>query len=201
VRKLLLFVSISVFFATAVTAHAQQFDAAFGVGTLSAPSAASATGDHFPQSIGGGTFLSFSGDYLFMHHFGVGGEVAWRATQNSYQGVAPFRPIFYDFNGVYAPPLGKKAAVELQAGIGAQSTRFYQNFFTCSGFTGTCTNYTSSNHFMGHFGGGIRLYPFGNFFIRPEAHLYLVNNNFEFSSAHSVRYGVSLGYTFGRQSP
>jgi hypothetical protein len=180
-----------------VVAHAQQFDAAFGLGTVSAPSAASATGDHFPQSIGGGTFISFSGDYLFKHHFGAGAEVAWRASQNNYVGVAPFRPIFYDFNGVYAPPLGKKAALELQAGIGAQSTRFYGSTVTCNTFTGTCTNYTSSNHFMGHFGGGIRLYPVGNFFIRPEAHLYLVNNNFEFSSAHSVRYGVSIGYTFG----
>jgi hypothetical protein len=196
-NRLLLVAAFSLMLMIALAGNAQQFDAAFGLGTVNAPSAANATGDHFPQSIGGGTFVAISGDYLFKHHFGVGGEVAWRASQNSYAGIAPFRPIFYDFNGVYAPPLGKKAAVELQAGIGAQSTRFYQNFFNCSSFTGSCTNYTSSNHFMGHFGGGIRLYPYGNFFIRPEVHLYLVNNNFEFSSAHSVRYGASIGYSFG----
>ena len=50
---------------------------------------------------------------------------------------------------------------------------------------------------MGDFGGGIRLYPYGNFFVRPELRLYLINNNQEFSSSHLVRYGVSIGYAFG----
>jgi hypothetical protein len=27
--------------------------------------------------------------------------------------------------------------------------------------------------------------------------LYLINNNVEFSSSYAVRYGVSLGYSFG----
>ena len=83
-----------------------------------------------------------------------------------------------------------------QAGIGAESIRFYQNFYTCGYFSG-CTNYTTSTHFMGHFGAGIRFYPFGNFFIRPEAHVYLIRNNIEFSSNYAVRYGASIGYTFG----
>lgn len=183
-----------------VAANAQQFDAAVGASTVTAPSAIDASGDHFPQSVGGGTFLTFSGDLLLKHNFGVGGEVSWRATQNSYAGIAPFRPIFYDFNGVYAPPLGKHAAAEFQAGIGAESVRFYQNFtVNCNQFTGTCTNYTSSNHFLGHFSAGIRYYVHGNVFIRPEAHLYLVNNNFEFSGARATRFGASIGYSFGRQ--
>ncbi len=51
---------------------------------------------------------------------------------------------------------------------------------------------------MGHFGAGIKMYPFAhNFFVRPEAHLYLVHDNQEFSSARAVRYGLSVGYTFG----
>ena len=50
---------------------------------------------------------------------------------------------------------------------------------------------------MGHFGGGIKLFPFGNFFIRPEVHLYTVRNNNEFSSGRAVRYGISIGYTLG----
>ncbi len=183
-----------------LAANAQQFDVAVGAGSVTAPSAADATGDHSPQSVGGGTFLGFSGDYLFKRNFGIGGEISWRATQNSYAGILPFRPIFFDFNGVYAPPLGKHAAAELQAGIGAESVRFYQNFtVNCSQFTGTCTNYTSSNHFLGHFSAGIRYYVHGNFFIRPEAHLYLVNNNFEFSGARATRFGASIGYSFGRQ--
>ena len=197
VRKSALLFAIFVLFA--VGAQGQEGDFAFGVGTVTAPSAGNASGDHFPQSITGGTYLSFSGDYLFAHHFGFGAEVSWRASRNNYLGTFPFRPIFYDFNGVYAPPLGKRAALDLQAGIGAESVRFYQNFLNCSAFTGTCTNYTSSNHFMGHFAAGVKLYPVGHFFVRPEAHLYLVRNNFEFSSARVTRFDVSIGYTFGGQ--
>ncbi len=175
--------------------RAQQVDVAFGAGTLVAPSAASASGNHAPQSIGGGTFLNFSGNFLIKHHFGVGGEIAWRASQNLYGGFQPFRPLFYDVNAVWAPPVGKRVAPELMAGIGAQSSRFYQPFYQCNYFS--CTNYSSSNHFMGHFGGGMRFYLRGPFFIRPEAHVYLVNNNFEFSAAYSTRFGVSIGYTLG----
>ena len=177
-----------------------QLDAAIGFGTVTAPSAADASGDHFPQNVGGGLFIAVSADYLLKHNFGVGGEVSWRASQNNYAGVAPFRPIFYDFNGVYAPPLGRHAAAEFQAGIGAQSVRFYQNFtVNCNQFTGTCTNYVSTNHFMGHFAAGLRYYVHGNLFIRPEAHLYLVHNNFEFSGARATRFGASIGYSFGKQ--
>jgi hypothetical protein len=45
-------------------------------------------------------------------------------------------------------------------------------------------------------GGGIKLYPTHNFFIRPEARFYLVNNNTDYSSNHLLRYGLSIGYTF-----
>jgi len=51
---------------------------------------------------------------------------------------------------------------------------------------------------MGVFGGGLKLYPKGNFFIEPEVRLYLVHNNIEFSSNRVVRSGVSIGYSFGR---
>jgi hypothetical protein len=50
---------------------------------------------------------------------------------------------------------------------------------------------------MGHFGGGVRFYFLGHAFVRPEAHLYLVHNNFEFSGARAVRVGASIGYAFG----
>jgi hypothetical protein len=177
--------------------YGQQGDVAFGVGTLSAPSASSASGSYSPQSMGGGAYPVFSGDFLFWHHFGAGAEVSWRASQSNYTAfgaLQPFRPIFYDFNGVYGPTLGKHLGAEIMAGIGAVSLRFYQPFFNCS-FSG-CTNYVSSNHFLGHFGGGLKLYVHGGFFVRPEAHFYLIRNNFEFSSARATRYGISIGYTF-----
>lgn len=174
-------------------ANAQQFDVAFGVRTLTGPSASTAPANFTPQSIGGGAYPTFSSDYLFLHNFGVGGEVSWRATQSTYLGFQPYRPIFYDFNGVWAPPLGKHAAAELMAGIGAESIRFYQPFLSC-GFTG-CTNYTSTNHFMGDVGGGVRIYVRGGLFVRPEAKLYLVHNNVEFSGSRSASFGLSIGYS------
>ena len=176
------------------TARAQQFDAAFGVGTVTAPSASSASGNHLPVSQTGGAYPAFSADLLLKDRFGVGGELAWRASRNLYAGFQPYRPLLYDFNGIYVPKLGKHAAAELMAGIGWESLRFYQPFLTCSFVT--CTDFVSSNHFMGHFGGGLRYYFHGNFFVRPEAHLYMIRNNNEFSSPRATRFGVSLGYTF-----
>jgi len=193
-RKISGIAFLSVFLLLGSTVHAQQLDAAFGLGTVTAPSASDATGDFFPQSVGGGVFPSFSGDVLFLHHFGVGANVSWRATRNLSQGFLPFRPIFYDFNAVFAPPLGKRAAAQLEGGIGGESVRFYQGFVTCSFFS--CTDFVSTNHFLGHVGGGIKLYAFHNFFIRPEVHFYFIHNNVEFSGNHATRLGASIGYTF-----
>jgi len=181
-------------FLSALPVLAQNFDVAIGVGTLIAPSPSSATGNHAPVSLTGGAYPVFSADYLLKHNFGIGGEISWRASQNLYAGFQPFRPILYDFGAVYAPHV-RKVGAELEAGIGWESLRFYQPFTQCSGFGG-CSNFVSSNHFMGHFGGGLRYYFKGHFFVRPEAHVYVIRNNFEFSSPLASRVGVSLGYTF-----
>jgi hypothetical protein len=193
-RKLMVIAGLCVFFLTRTPAQAQEFDAAIGVGTLTAPSASSASGNYAFESLSGGAYPSFSGDFLFKGRLGVQGEVAWRASRALYGGFQPYRPIFWDFNGIYVPKLGKFAAAELMAGIGVESLRAYQGFTSC-GFTG-CTDYSSTNHFMGHVGGGLRLYAHGHFFVRPEAHLYLVHNNVEFSSGRATRFGISLGYNF-----
>jgi hypothetical protein len=195
-KKLSLFLVLVVPILMAGTVHAQQqFDAAFGAGTILAPSASNANGDHAPVSLSGGTYPVFSADILLKHQFGISGELAWRASRNLYGGFAPERPLFYDFNGIYAPKLGKHAQAELEGGIGFESIRFYQGFTSCGSFS--CTDFVSSNHFMGHFGAGFRYYIHGHIFVRPEAHLYLINNNQEFSSPVATRVGVSLGYTFG----
>jgi len=195
-RKFLLVIAAFCFFTIAATSlRAQQVDLAFGYGTVSGQSATDGDGGltHANQSITGGGYPAFSGDFLFKKNFGVGAEVAWRAHQNIDQFFQPFRPILYDFNAVYGPQLGKRAQLDLQGGIGLESLRFYQPFFQCS-FTG-CTNFTSSNHFMTHVGGGIRFYVTNNIFIRPEGHFYFVRNNLEFSGPRVNRYGVSIGYS------
>jgi hypothetical protein len=174
----------------------QQFDIGFGVGTVIAPSGSSFTGNHSPQTVGGGAYLNFSGDYIFWRNAGVGGEVAWRASQNLYGGYQPFRTIFYDFNAVYAPPLGKHAQLELLGGIGGLGTRFYTQTFLCNYFT--CTNYVDSNHFMGDLGAGVRLFVGKGVFVQPEFREYFIHNNVEFSSGYATRSGVTVGYSFGR---
>jgi outer membrane protein with beta-barrel domain len=179
------------------TARAQQFDAAFGLRTLMGTPASSATGNYFPQYIGGGGYPTFSADYLLKHNFGIGGEISWRAHQALYQDFQPFRPLFYDFNAVWAPRVSRQVAPELMAGIGAENLRFYQGFTTCN--TISCTDYVSNSHFMGHFGAGLRLYVHGNVFVRPEAHLYLVHNNVEFAGPRANSFGVSIGYSFRPQ--
>jgi len=192
----LLFFAFVAMFTFSSAAQAQRIDFAFGVSTVTAPGASAASGNYQPVSLTGGAYPGFSGNVLFFHNLGFGGELYWKATQSAYGGdtTLPFRPLFYDFNAVYSPKLASHTYLEVVGGIGAQSTRFYCGASCFNPFTGT--NYQSSNHFMGDFGGGIKFYPKGGFFVRPEARLYLVRNNFEFSSPRVARYGVSIGYTF-----
>jgi len=186
-------VFFGLFFLLGGAAQAQQFDLTFGVSGLTGPE----TTPSGIQTIGGGAYPSFGLDFLFYHNLGVGFNAAFRAHQNLYQGFQPFRPFFYDVDAVYAPPLGKRAQAELSAGIGAESIRFYTPFLNCNFIS--CTDFVSSNHFLGQFGAGLRLYVTRSVFIRPEAHLYVVRNNFEFSGSRATRFGVSIGYSFKNQ--
>ncbi len=194
-RKLLAGIVLSVLCLAAATARAQQVDAAFGVRSMMGTPISSTSTNYFPQYIGGGAYPTFSADLLLKHHFGINGEVSWRARQTLYQNFQPFRPLFYDFNGIWVPQITHRISPEVMAGIGAESLRFYQPTYTCSYFGG-CTNYTSTSHLMGHIGGGLRLYVLGNVFLRPEAHLYLVHNNVEFAGPRANSFGLSIGYSF-----
>jgi hypothetical protein len=174
-------------------AQAQKVDIAFGVSTLEAP-AANSTG----PSLKGGAYTGFSGDVLFWHNFGIGAEIDWKASQSSVvsgSGVVPYRPVFFDFNGVYSPKLARHAYLDLEAGIGVIDTRIYCGQQCYDPYTNT--DYTSDKHFMGDFGAGLKIYPKGGFFIRPEARFYLVANNQLYSSSYATRVGASIGYTFG----
>lgn len=182
--------------------EAQELHGAFGFGTVTAPSATvNSSGIPIP-SLSGGLYPSFSGIFIFKRHLGFGGNVAWRARQSIY-GVStssffsaqPYRPIFYDFDLAYSRTLQKKVGVDLLAGIGGLDLRFYTPYYNCGAFSG-CTNYVSSNHFAGHFGGGIRYYVWGHAFVRPEAHYYAIRNNVEFNNVNATRFTMSIGYSF-----
>lgn len=178
----------------AAAAFGQQFDAAFGVSATKSASPTTANGLFYPSD-GGGAYPGFSADLLFHRRFGVEGELNWRASQALYGGYQPYRPVFYAFNAIYVPKITKNISAELMAGIGGEDIRFY-GYVNCSSFFG-CTTYSSSNHFMGDFGGGIRAHIWHDLFIRPEARIYLIHNNNEFSSGTVGRFGASLGYSFG----
>jgi hypothetical protein len=193
--KKLLFVvtAFCLIFFLGTAAHAQQFDVDAGISTVTG-----AASNAQVQTISGGAYPNFGLDFIFYKNIGFEFNAAFRAKQNFYQRFQPFRPFFYDFDAVYAPNLGKRAQAELSAGIGAESIRFYTPFLTCGVLTG-CTDFVSSNHFLGQFGAGIRFYATNRIFIRPEAHIYIVRNNVEFSGSRVGRFGVSIGYSFKNQ--
>ena len=193
-KKLTLLLAFCVLVVTVRAAHAQQLDAAIGFGTMTATSGPVDLAGGNIVSQRGGLFPSISGDVLFAdhHQLGVQGEVSWRASQNLYADTLPFRPILFDFNGIYAPRLGKKAQAEVMAGFGGEDLRFYDQI-NCT-FVG-CTNYVSSTHLVGHVGAGIRLYVWHNVFVRPEAHFYGIRNNNEFPSSNANRFAISIGYS------
>jgi hypothetical protein len=193
-KKHFILISICWFLVTVAGVQAQQVDAAFGGGSLYS-SSSNYNGGFFPSE-GGGAYVGFSGDVLIKGSLGLQGEVNWRASQGLYDGQYPYRPLFWDFNAIYARRFSNLIGAEALAGIGGESIRFYSGAYSCDIY-GNCTNYASSNHFMGDVGGGIRIYLYHNLFVRPEARLYLVHNNQEFSSSYPVRYGVSIGYSFG----
>jgi hypothetical protein len=194
VKKTMLVVTGLVFLFVAAGAFGQQFDAAFGVSTIKSGTSTTTDGFFYPSD-SGGAYPGFSADLLFHGRLGVEGEVNWRASQALYGGYEPYRPIFYAFQGIYVPRITKNISAELMAGIGGEDVRFY-GYVSCRSLFG-CTDYSSSNHFMGSFGGGIRAYVWHNVFVRPEARIYLIHNNAEFSSGTVGRFGVSLGYSFG----
>jgi hypothetical protein len=196
-RKLAFLVPVFAFLCIAQLASAQQGDVMFGGGTLLSSGSGCTITAGCPEK--GGFYPSVSADVIFKKRVGFNFETAWKGSQGSYGGPGgqPFRPILTDFNAVYQPSLNKKVGLDLMAGIGLQSTRFY-------GFTNT-TNciyfnacFTSTHHFLVDIGGGVRYYVWRSVFVRPEVHYYhIVNNTDDFSNNDVIRVGASIGFTIG----
>jgi hypothetical protein len=200
-RKTALLAVMSGFFFLACFAQAQQADAMFGFGTVVSPGAAACGPTSSGNSIcpeRGGLYTNIGFDVILHKHIGFGFDAAWRSSQGLFPATGqPYRPILFDFNGVYQAKLSKKVGLDLMGGIGWQTTRFYGYLPTsnCVNF-GSC--YTSNNHFLVDVGGGLRYYVFGHVFLRPEAHFYhILNNSDVFTSGNVIRVGASIGYTIG----
>ncbi len=197
-RKFAFFATVFALSLVPSLASAQQGDAMFGFGTIMATgSNTSSCGSNCVGPEKGGLFTTISGDVIFHKRLGINVEANWRTKQNVDAFGQYFRPLLFDFNGLYQPRLGKKLGADLMGGIGWQSTRFYGFVptFSCEQLN-AC--YTSSNHFLVHLGGGIRYYVLGHLFVRPEVHYYhILNNTDVFNNTNVIRVGASIGYTIG----
>ncbi len=203
-RKLFLLSTVFAFFLPANVASAQQADAMLGFGTILATgtNTSSCIASFTSTCVGpekGGLYTTISGDVIFHRRIGFNFEANWRAKQglDGANGGQFYRPLLFDFNGDFQPRFGKKVGADLLGGIGWQSTRFYQftNTVSCLDFN-SC--YVSNNHFLVHFGGGLRYYVYGHAFIRPEVHFYhILNNTDVFTNSNVIRVGASIGYTIG----
>jgi hypothetical protein len=150
-----------------------------------------------PPAERGGVYPSVSAEYISDNHFGLSVEGAFRHHYAYYNSFQPYRPVLYDVNGVYTSRLARKTRGDFMAGVGGETLMFYNPVYNCNIPTGGCRTYLNSNHFLVHFGVGIRYSVWRNIFVRPEAHWYFIHNNFEFHSDNVFRVGASIGYTFG----
>jgi hypothetical protein len=146
-----------------------------------------------------GTFGKFGADLMLTSHFGVGGEGDFRFSQGAYAGLN-YRPIFYDFYGIWEPIKGKRVVPQFEAGLGAASIRFYENSSSCDQFAGCSSSNAfveSSTHFQTHLGVGVNFYATEHIFLRPQVDVHWVNNFFQFGSDWVPEYSVAIGYRFG----
>jgi hypothetical protein len=190
----------------AQVSHAQSANVYFGLGTATDGSSNQqidtfGTGMPFTTPKLGGSFLGLGASILFTKTLGAGADVSWRATHATYAGLQVM-PIFYDFDGIYAPVATKHFEPELHAGLGGMSLRYSFTQQQCDPLVG-CSNYSqsieSSNHFQLHFGGAVRYYMTDHVFLRPSVDLHYVTNLFQFGSDIVPEYSLGVGYSFGRE--
>jgi hypothetical protein len=146
-----------------------------------------------------GLFATVGGSFMVTPHYGVGAQYSWRTSSGNYSGVN-YRPMFYDFNGVWQPIKTKRVVPEIQAGIGGAKVSFSANQQSCDQLIG-CQTFNlgseSSSHFQVHMAAAARLYLTPRIFLRPAVDAHYVNNFFQFGSNWVPEYSLGVGYSFG----
>lgn len=196
---------IAALFVCATFANAQRVDFYFGMGTArdaSSNQLIDLSGSGNPQLTPamGGVFGTLGGGATIKPSLGFGGEVSFRFRQGDYAGFG-YRPIFYDFNGIFTPTLGTKRVMpEFQAGLGGVNLRFYGGSQFCDQFTGRCSNFAgSSNHFQLHVSAGLRFYVKEHVFLRPQFdYRWVPNLNNEFKNNSILAYTIAIGLSSSR---
>lgn len=203
VRRSIVLLSL-VCFCTGFANAQSRVDAYFGMGESRDSSNGQlidllGTGTSSPTPSMSGVFGTLGGGLMLTPHFGAGAQVSFRFAQGDYAGLG-YRPIFYDFNGIWTPTVGTKRIMpEFQGGFGGVSMRFYGGGAqSCDFFTGTCSDFAgSSNHLQLHAGVGLRLYVTKNIFVRPTFDYHWVRNFNEFGNNSVPGYSIAVGYSFG----
>jgi hypothetical protein len=187
-------------------AHAQRLDGYFGMGTTQVgaspyPFVDNNTGESVPAPHMGGVFGTFGGAIMLKPHFGFGGQVSLRFAQGDFAGFG-YRPIFYDFNGIWTPQIYKIEKVivpEFQGGLGGLNLRFYDpSTYYYDYNSGRYTNFAgSSNHFQLHAAAGLRFKLKPRVWVRPMVDYHWVRNldRNEFGSNNVFSYSIAIGFS------
>ena len=121
--------------------------------------------------------LGFGADVMMKPKFGAGFEYLVQPVKADY-GPLQSRQAFYDFNAVYRPIQTKRAALNLEGGIGGARTSFSITQTSCVG-TAVCSTQSgavgSASHFQEHVGIGAQLFVTEHIFIRPQFDIHFVN--------------------------
>jgi hypothetical protein len=185
---LVIFLSLS-----ALCAAQARFDGYFGLGSAQV-GASKSLGTGAPSMVG--VFGTLGGALMLEPTLGVGGEVSFRFAQGNYLGYG-YRPVFYDFNGIFTPALSKRFMPEFQAGFGGVSLRFYDASNPYYDYnTGRYTTFAGSfNHFQLHAGAGLRFNVKRHMFVRPQVDYHWVPNLEQFGSNSVFAYSVAIGFS------
>lgn len=185
-------------------ASAQRFDGYFGMGTTRVDALDVAyvddnTGELINSPAMTGVFGTVGGALMLNPHFGVGAQVSFRFAQGDYLGFG-YRPIFYDFNGIWTPQIHsieKVVVPEFQGGFGGVNLRFYDpaNYYYDYN-SGRYTNFAgSSNHLQLHAAAGVRFKIRPRIWIRPMVDYRWVRNLNEFGNNNVFSYSLAIGFS------
>jgi hypothetical protein len=186
-------------------AHAQsRFDFYFGMGTAQVGSSHqviqnTSTGSILPTPHMDGVFGTIGGGIFLKQNYGFGAQAAFRFKQGDYAGYG-YRPIFYDFNGMWTPQIGKFVVPEFQAGFGGLNLRFYDASNPYYDYnTGKVSTFAgSSNHFQLHAAAGLRFKVKSHIFVRPQLDYHWVPNlTNEFGSNSVLSYSLAAVFSSG----
>jgi len=171
--------------------HAQQADIAFGVSTTLSSSTTISSQSYPLQSRRAApmresapmSFSSTASDF--------GGNVSWKASQGIYDGYQPTARSIMTSMRCFSRGSARRSG-RISRRVSA-ARAFVSIRTTTIAAIWRCTNYVSSNHFMGHIGGGVRYYS-GTICSSGGSSPLLRAQQSEFSSGTIGRVGASIGY-------